>query len=315
MGHYQDFTPAKAADGQNDTKFWSNQALNPGDYIQIDLSSARPIGRIKIQMGPQDGQNRDIMEHAKLQYSTNGQDWKDLGTYNNQGVITKVLEQPVKARYLRLSATQHQNSWLQVREFQAATAITEVASSATARNGHDAQMAFDHDATTYFQAEGNTAANSTLTHTLTNPSSTKQVAVIGDVAGTLEGKVGKEWVTLGQLEAGKAFQQFATDDKGILSAVRLKFAAADRAYTVNDIIVSNAKPTDLKAVPLTLGCNATPLPVPAEDEPPTVPAEPRDPSMTKPEQPDTTVNKVVLEHAPRPLIPMFRDVAAAATRI
>ncbi|WP_404452120.1 beta-N-acetylglucosaminidase domain-containing protein [Virgibacillus necropolis] len=115
LGIYQDYSLSNMIDGDPNTYFWSNEAANAGDAVGIDLGDIVVVESIELLMGT-GGKSADYIHHGVMEYSTDGENWTALTEKHNQAEI-QVETEGIEARYVRFRATENQNNWVQVREF------------------------------------------------------------------------------------------------------------------------------------------------------------------------------------------------------
>lgn len=112
-------------DGNNDTAAWYGGYEGVGQYFQVDFSKPTTIYGIHILNGTKEKID-DTFGYAKLQYSTNGIDFKDLnkeiyGEYTSQVDVTNIeFENVVAVRYV-CSQVGSGNKWPAMREFTVST--------------------------------------------------------------------------------------------------------------------------------------------------------------------------------------------------
>lgn len=110
---YLDNSPDRMLDGNSDTYFWSNHAPSAGDVIGLDMKKINNISRIQVLMGQ--GNNLDYIHQGVIEYSNDGNSWKELASFNKQRTIDVPVE-GVPARFVRIRATGEQDNWVMVRE-------------------------------------------------------------------------------------------------------------------------------------------------------------------------------------------------------
>src|SRR5690606_7563094 len=114
---------ARMTDGDMASYWWSNAAPTPGSWVQLDLGSPQTVGSVAIHQADNDTTAGDMFYDATLQYSLDGSDWADAGTFTNAVVIEHVFAEPVEARYVRLVSNASNDKWIKIREFQATGAV------------------------------------------------------------------------------------------------------------------------------------------------------------------------------------------------
>ena len=116
---YGSNTKDKMIDGDDDTYLWFGQQAAVGDYIQVDLGEAKPVGVVRILVGNNaKGNNKWNTYH--LTYSTNGTDWESLDSYTGNESSMDIYSVDLKgasARYLRLVNDAAVAQWVMFSEF------------------------------------------------------------------------------------------------------------------------------------------------------------------------------------------------------
>lgn len=151
---YSTYLPSNMVDGTTSTFFWGNGAPAVGDYVGVDLGTARPISGIDIVMGKSDRPN-DYLHNAVLEYSRDAVAWTSLGSFTNQAVIRVSAPSGTTARYVRLRSTASQTYWLITAEFgvtvrPSATPLTNLPTYSTYSPG----FMVDGNTTTWFWSNG-----------------------------------------------------------------------------------------------------------------------------------------------------------------
>lgn len=111
----------KMVDKNLDTFCWFSSNVSAGGFIKIDYRQIKEIKDIKITFGtlnePEDiGKNDKFV--GVLQYSTDGENWTNIGSMNSLTVEFDVRANPITARYLRMYTDETQSGWVAVREIQ-----------------------------------------------------------------------------------------------------------------------------------------------------------------------------------------------------
>lgn len=91
-----------------------------GDYVGVKLSQPITLGKIDILQGKDDSTD-DYFKNVKLQYSTNGTDWKDVpgldAFKNTRHIQVDLSDKNIEAQYVRLENQAQQQNWISFREF------------------------------------------------------------------------------------------------------------------------------------------------------------------------------------------------------
>ncbi|MBP1964896.1 beta-N-acetylglucosaminidase domain-containing protein [Paenibacillus aceris] len=115
MGTYQTNTPAKMLDNNLNTYYWSDRPPAIGDVIGVDLNEVRSVTNVQISM-TKTGSLNDFMHHGILEASSDGANWTALATLEELSSINIPVNN-LKARFVRIRATETQTPWVVVKEF------------------------------------------------------------------------------------------------------------------------------------------------------------------------------------------------------
>lgn len=99
---------ALAVDEDATTRWSSGAAQEPGQYLQVDLGSARTFRRVAIDSGASVG---DYARGWQLSTSTDGTHWTTLAQGAGAGQLTNVDVHPTRARYVRITSTAATGNW------------------------------------------------------------------------------------------------------------------------------------------------------------------------------------------------------------
>ncbi|WP_308763080.1 beta-N-acetylglucosaminidase domain-containing protein [uncultured Bacteroides sp.] len=89
-------------DNDSTTFYTSGIAQKPNDWIGVDLRDVRDVTEISILQGRNSKDDVDYFDHAVVECSADGQNWKALTGELNQQYIIHWQGAPEKARYVRL---------------------------------------------------------------------------------------------------------------------------------------------------------------------------------------------------------------------
>lgn len=89
-------------DNDSTTFYTSGIAQKPNDWIGVDLRDVRDVTEISILQGRNSKDDVDYFDHAVVECSADGQNWKALTGELNQQYIIHWQGTPEKARYARL---------------------------------------------------------------------------------------------------------------------------------------------------------------------------------------------------------------------
>lgn len=105
-------------DGNDQSYYTSGTAQKAGDWLGVDLGCLRDVREVSILQGRNSVDDVDFFDHAVLECSEDGKQWKPLmDDMKNQYVIAWKGE-PVKARYVRLRRLDSKRTnWAAIRSF------------------------------------------------------------------------------------------------------------------------------------------------------------------------------------------------------
>lgn len=208
MGTYQDYSIDNMVDGDPSTLYWSNAAAKSGDSVGVDLGNVYSIKNVKLLMGSTEGsmpRPDDYIHHGALEYSRDGEKWKNIMTGNDQREID-VNTDGIKARYIRYRVTESQTNWVQVREFQVESdkGQIQVNGAPPAAEGSSLSAAADEKIMTVYRAARKPNKDEALTFTFSRTGKLNQAIILQDVDSPAKAKVqiqnkNGDWETVGEL--------------------------------------------------------------------------------------------------------------------
>ncbi|GAA3009274.1 hypothetical protein GCM10010483_62790 [Actinokineospora diospyrosa] len=221
---YADHVPARMADGDTATFYWSGGAPRPGTQFVLDLGRVRPVEGVAVAMGTS-SRPKDFLRAGVLEGSVDGVDWVTVRQLPGRATVTATLgPDPRDVRYLRLRATAGQRHWLAVREVSVLPGPTDVAT--------------DGDATTAYRVTGEP-----LVVNLGAAQPVERIVVLAD-AGTRPGTPiqvrdpAGTWRTVGRI----AGQYTDVAARGLVAEqVRVQFGADSTGTAVREIVVRPAR--------------------------------------------------------------------------
>ena len=101
-------TAALAIDADGSTLWTTKQAQAAGQYLQVDLGTARWFRRVALDSG---GNLGDYAASWQLAYSNDGTTWRPLTSGTSKGQLTNVDVAPTRARYVRITSTGASDHW------------------------------------------------------------------------------------------------------------------------------------------------------------------------------------------------------------
>ncbi|MBS6410951.1 MAG: beta-N-acetylglucosaminidase domain-containing protein [Tannerella sp.] len=106
-------------DNDTTTYYTSGIAQKAGDWIGVDLRTIREVSEISILQGRNSIDDVDYFDHAVLEYSENGNNWKALTGELEKQYVIHWNGDPVKARYVRLKRLDSKRTnYASVRSFE-----------------------------------------------------------------------------------------------------------------------------------------------------------------------------------------------------
>ncbi|MBM7772798.1 hyaluronoglucosaminidase [Actinokineospora baliensis] len=133
---YADNVPARMADGDTATFYWSDGAPRPGAQFVLDLGRVRPVEEVAVAMGTS-ARPKDFLRSGVLEGSVDGVDWVTVRQLPGRATVTATLgPDPRDVRYLRLRATAGQRHWLAVREVSVLPGPTDVTTDGDPGTGY-----------------------------------------------------------------------------------------------------------------------------------------------------------------------------------
>ncbi len=106
-------------DGDTATYYTSANSQSSSDWIGVDLRRVIPVDEVLIHQGRNDVDDVDYFERVRLEYSTDGKDWKPLSDDLDSTYVISWKGEPVQARYLRLKRLDSpKTNWASVRTFE-----------------------------------------------------------------------------------------------------------------------------------------------------------------------------------------------------
>ncbi|GAA4249704.1 discoidin domain-containing protein [Dactylosporangium darangshiense] len=104
-----------AADEDASTRWSSGAAQEPGQYLQVDLGSARTFRRVAIDSGASVG---DYARGWQLSTSSDGTTWRVIASGTGAGQLSNVDVAATRARYLRITSTASAGNWWSIADIR-----------------------------------------------------------------------------------------------------------------------------------------------------------------------------------------------------
>ncbi|WP_229758628.1 beta-N-acetylglucosaminidase domain-containing protein [Peterkaempfera bronchialis] len=270
MGPEPGHGAAMMTDDDPRTFFWSDAPPQRDDSVGVDLGADRPVGRVVVQMGSQDpagdasgdspddvpvgggstaapsGAGEDVddgyLHQAVLEYSTGNGGWHRITEVSGTRTVSAALPAGTVARYVRLRATEAQETTVAVREFTVTAPGAEqptVSGGPPAAPGSSVAAVVDGDADTAYRAASAPGADDRqLVVDLGATRPLDRVSVLTDPAVNTEAVVEARkpdggWVRLGAVRPG--YTELAGHGRQV-DALRLTWAYGGEAPVVNEIV-------------------------------------------------------------------------------
>ncbi|REK75539.1 discoidin domain-containing protein [Paenibacillus paeoniae] len=107
--------PANILDGNLSTRWTSGKAMQPGQYIVVDMKGIKPFNRVVMNST---GNNNDYARGFEVYVSNDGTTWgSPLASGTGLGPVITVDLAPANARYIKIVQTGSASNWWSIREF------------------------------------------------------------------------------------------------------------------------------------------------------------------------------------------------------
>lgn len=143
-------------DGNDQSYYTSGTAQKAGDWLGVDLGCLRDVREVSILQGRNSVDDVDFFDHAILECSEDGKQWKPLiDDMQNQYVI-EWKGKPIKARYVRLRRLDSKRTnWAAIRSFDVNPArVDNLGFKLEADSVQQALSAFDQRLSTSYHNHG-----------------------------------------------------------------------------------------------------------------------------------------------------------------
>ncbi|CAJ1193574.1 hypothetical protein CPR19088_GLDEOEPO_00481 [Companilactobacillus paralimentarius] len=229
-----DYAPANMNDNNLDTKFWSNRSIKKGDTITVDLKESQDIQRINLHQGSADDvTSGDIFKTATI-YASNSVDGSDkvaIGEVTPTGDYQLDLNQPMKARYIFVTATSDSDNWLQVRNIsvfgKTGLNIENIKSSDSAK------AMFDGTVQTGYEGKlNNNQATGVIEQTF-DSRAVNTVYLAGKVNGTIFAHTNGKWQELGRVGSKQSLTTLKVNHEAI-DGIKLVIDSSASDFVINE---------------------------------------------------------------------------------
>ncbi|MFC6176290.1 beta-N-acetylglucosaminidase domain-containing protein [Companilactobacillus huachuanensis] len=236
-----DYAPSNMNDNDLNTKFWSNRSVKTGDTIAVDLKETQEIQRINIHQGvSDDATSGDIFKTATI-YAGNSADGSDkvaIGEVMPTGNYQLDLNQPIKARYIFITATSNSDNWLQIRNISVFGKTGLSINNIQATDNSSSKAMFDGTVKTAFTG---TLTNDQTTGTIEQTfeaTDAKSVYLAGKVSGTIYVHQNNKWQELGRAESNQSLNNLKVESSSI-DGIKLVIDSNTSDFVINEFGLSN----------------------------------------------------------------------------
>lgn len=115
LGHYQDYYPEFAFDGNPETFYWSDRGLKAGDHLTLVLDEPAELKRVTFLFGT-DRYRQEYVHVGVLEVQDEAGKWTKVTELNSARVEVELPDERIKA--MRLRVGEPQRFWLIVREIE-----------------------------------------------------------------------------------------------------------------------------------------------------------------------------------------------------
>lgn len=110
--------PERAIDGSRVSVYWSDRLVYAGDTVAATFEKLQQAREIRCVTGKnENGGGGDCLHHGVLEISEDGTVWHEIAVFKD-GIAAGTLPAGTTFKALRIRATQRQEEWLVVREFE-----------------------------------------------------------------------------------------------------------------------------------------------------------------------------------------------------
>ena len=258
LGTYGNDVIDNAFDGNINTKFYSSAGATVGSYIRVDLGKEIPLYDTAIYYagnpkGPEHG--IDGFAATKMEISTDGVSWTQIGdiikdeNYQSKTVEGQLVSEAAfnadgqMARYIRFSATESSDNWVQVFEIPFNETVDNLGDDSidivdtTIATGNVSNL-YDRDLTSAF-APDSVVDGDTLTYAMTSITNVGRLMIMQDPSAICNATVSVKdiegnWSDIGTLDKGTN----TFDVNKTILEVKLTFHEGNPTPTIYEIIAS-----------------------------------------------------------------------------
>lgn len=208
-------------DGDEKTHFWSSGVVKKDDYVQVLFDEAQSIEKIVLLQGRSDSNWGDSLKHAAIEYTTDGETWQKLTEIQQNPVFSYILEQPVKAKGIRLRSIEDNGTWAVIREFAAFTSTDIQLTNVNETQSSLVDHALDGDLTTAYEVTPqNESQKVVITQAFVEAVKAKSLVFAGNASGTVEVRIGDTWKEVGHVTNEDGLKIFKLPDDAEISGIR-----------------------------------------------------------------------------------------------
>ena len=236
-----DYAPSNMNDNDLNTKFWSNRSIKTGDTFTVDLKESQEIQRINLHQGiSDDATSGDIFKVATI-YAGNSADGSDkfaIGEVTPTGNYQLDLNQPIKARYIFITATSDSDNWLQIRNISVFGKTGLSIDNIQATDNSSSKGMFDGTVKTAFTG---TLTDSQTTGTIEQTfeaTDAKTIYLTGKVSGTIYVHQNNKWQELGRVEDNQSLTKLKIKG-GSIEGIKLVIDSNTSEFVINEFGLSS----------------------------------------------------------------------------
>lgn len=256
LSTYQNNYISNAVDGNIRTKFYSSAGSTLGSYVRVDLGKAIPLYDLTIHYAPNPKgieQGVDGFKKTKLEVSTDGVTWKQVGDIINyldyaietvDGVSVASVKYNAEgemARYIRFSAAEAYDNWVQVYEVEYNKTVSNIGDADVPLvdanfEVQNAEYLYDGDLSTALTTQ-NVKDGDYLTYKTTTITNVGKLMIIQDAANLCGAAVSVKtaegtWKEIGALDA--QVTELAVDD--VITEIKFAFKAGSPLPKIYEVI-------------------------------------------------------------------------------
>lgn len=236
-----DYSAANMNTNDLSTKFWSNRSVKKGDTIKIDLKDSQEIQRLNLHQGASDDATSGDMFNTATIYAGNNADGSDKTAIGNVTAVANYqldLNQPIKARYLFITATSDANNWLQIRNISVFGETGLKIENIKNLDDSSAKTIFDGTVQTAYTGQlADSQRTGVIEQTFTKTAA-NEVYLAGKVSGTVYVHQDGKWQEIGRAESNQSITTLPIKGSEV-DGLRLVIDSNTPDFVINEFGTSN----------------------------------------------------------------------------